>query len=310
MKPHKLLLILSLMIFSTNIFAQNNDMKARMEFEDAETAYQNQDYSKTVTHLENAEKLLGKPTGKTRYLLILALNKNLAQDYQYQDLEKLKKLSKHYLDNYTTDTEKYREIYDLSNSLNRDYPKNLEEFNIVLQKREEQKKIIQKKEEINKANANFVQKIRTFKPSLGGVSLGMNYNEFPSNLKSGSYKKYHYSNYDEVSSGDYKSNNEIYFVRLNKNEEGAFQIIFNTVSTKRKNKEETLAQFEKMYESLVNAVGKENVYRGEDKNDYWKFIVIQTPKQKGYQYKITYREGLKTNNIMISEELSSKEFTF
>ena len=59
--------------------------------------------------------------------MILALNKRLPVDYEYQDLEKIKKLSKHYLDNYTTDTEKYREIYDLSNSLNRDYPKNLEE---------------------------------------------------------------------------------------------------------------------------------------------------------------------------------------
>ena len=52
MKLQKLLLILSFMLFSVgNTFAQNNDMKARMEFEDAETAYQNQDYSKAVTHL-------------------------------------------------------------------------------------------------------------------------------------------------------------------------------------------------------------------------------------------------------------------
>src|SRR5690606_13458888 len=115
MKPHKLLLILSFMLFSVgNTCAQNNDMKARMEFEDAETAYQNQDYSKAVTHLESAEKLLGKPTGKTRYLLILSKANVFSntEGYEYKDLEKLRGLCKHYLDNYTTDSEKYREIYD------------------------------------------------------------------------------------------------------------------------------------------------------------------------------------------------------
>ena len=133
-----------LLCFAVQGFAQNNDMKARMEFEDAETAYSNKDYSKAVTHLESAEKLLGKPTGKTRYLLILALNKNLAQDYQYQDLEKLRGLCKHYLDNYTTDTEKYREIYDLSNNLDKNYPKNLEEYNQIKQEKQEKLRLAQR----------------------------------------------------------------------------------------------------------------------------------------------------------------------
>ncbi len=142
MKLQKLLLIISFIAFSTsNIFAQNNDMKARIEFEDAETAYQNQDYSKAITHLESAEKLLGKPTSKTRYLLILALNKNLPQDYEYQDLEKIKKLSKHYIDNYTTDTEKYRDIYQISNNLNNNYPKTLEEYNAYVDKKKKDKEM-------------------------------------------------------------------------------------------------------------------------------------------------------------------------
>ena len=138
MKPHKLLLILSFMLFSVgNTFAQNNDMKARMEFEDAETAYQNQDYSKAVTHLESAEKLLGKPTSKTRYLLILSKANVFSntEGYEYKDLEKLRGLCKHYLDNYTTDSEKYREIYDLSNVLNKDFPKTEQEYNQLVFKK-------------------------------------------------------------------------------------------------------------------------------------------------------------------------------
>lgn len=165
MKPHKLLLILSFMLFSVgNTFAQNNDMKARMEFEDAETAYQSQNYSKAVTHLENTEKQLGKPTGKTRYLLILALNKNLTQDYEYQDLEKLKKLSKHYLDNYTADSEKYRDVYDLSNNLDKNYPKSLAEYNQIKQKKGEQQKrlSIEKKEREEFERAEKIKKAQKY----------------------------------------------------------------------------------------------------------------------------------------------------
>lgn len=142
MKTSKLLFIITFMVFGTgNIFAQNNDMKARIEYEDAETAYSNQNYGKAVEHLENAERFLGKATAKTRYLLILSLSKNLSKGYEYKDLEKLRKLSKHYLDNYTTtDTDKYREIYDLSNNLDRNYPKSLAEYNKLKQEKEEQQK--------------------------------------------------------------------------------------------------------------------------------------------------------------------------
>lgn len=140
MKKYILTIVMALG-FVVQGFAQNNDMKARMEYEDAETAYQSQDYQKAVTHLESAEKLLGKPTAKTRYLLILALNNNLSQNYEYKDLEKLRNLTKHYVDNYTTDVEKYRDIYDLSNSL-KNYPKSLEEFNQFVQ--EQKTRIVEK----------------------------------------------------------------------------------------------------------------------------------------------------------------------
>ncbi len=143
MKLHRLFLILTLMVFSTNGFAQNgNEMKAKMAVEDAETAYQSQDYQKAITLLESAEKLLGRATARTRYSLILALNKNLTQDYEYKDLEKLRNLTRHYLDNYTTDIEKYRDIYDLSNNIDKDYPKNLEEFNQFVQ--EQKTRIVEK----------------------------------------------------------------------------------------------------------------------------------------------------------------------
>jgi hypothetical protein len=177
MKLQKLLLIVTFMVFSTgNIFAQNNDMKARMEYEDAETAYSNQNYSKAIEHLENAEKFLGKATAKTRYLLILSLSKNLSSDYEYKDLEKLRTLCKHYLDNYTTDTEKYRDIYDLSNNLNKNYPKSLEEYNKFKQEQEEQ----QKRLAIEKREREELERVERIKKSQKYVlDLARKYNYQP-----------------------------------------------------------------------------------------------------------------------------------
>ncbi len=75
MKLRKLLLIITFMVFSTgNIFAQN-EMKARIVYEDAETAFQNQEYEKTITLLTEAEKLLGKWSAKIGYLKIVSLDK-------------------------------------------------------------------------------------------------------------------------------------------------------------------------------------------------------------------------------------------
>ncbi len=134
MKLQKLLLIISFIAFSTgNIFAQNNDMKARIEFEDAETAYQNQDYSKAITHLESAEKLLGKATAKTGYLKVLSLDKLISEEtYEYENLEKLRILSKKYVDSYSkVDADKFKEVYSINKKLS-DYPKSKEELEILI----------------------------------------------------------------------------------------------------------------------------------------------------------------------------------
>ncbi len=181
----KSLTIIMLLFFAVQGFAQNNDMKARMEFEDAETAYQNQDYSKAVTHLESAEKLLGKPTGKTRYLLILAKANVFSntEGYEYKDLEKLRGLCKHYLDNYTTDSEKYREIYDLSNVLNKDFPKTEQEYNrIIFEKLKEKQERTKKDMEQKTAEIDELKQAQNYVKSLaqkyGGFVSDITVDEF------------------------------------------------------------------------------------------------------------------------------------
>jgi TPR repeat protein len=121
MKLQKLLLIIAFMVFSTgNIFAQNNDMKARIEYEDAETAYQNGDYEKTITHLTETEKLLGFWTAKAGYLKIIVLDRIIDYDYYGQEwndnMTELYRQVKEYM-KYANknpdkiDTDKMREIY-------------------------------------------------------------------------------------------------------------------------------------------------------------------------------------------------------
>lgn len=126
------ILVIVFILLSLMGFAQN-DMKARMEYEDAEIAYQNGKYSEAISHLETAEKLLGKATGKTRYLLVLALSKGLRENYEYKDLETLRAFITHYLDNYQADAGKYREIYDLFNNMEKSYPGDLATYNKIKQ---------------------------------------------------------------------------------------------------------------------------------------------------------------------------------
>lgn len=304
MKPHKLLLIISFIAFSTsNIFAQNNDMKARMEFEDAETAYQNQDYSKAVTHLESAEKLLGKPTGKTRYLLILALNKNLAQDYEYQDLEKLKKISKHYLDNYTTDTEKYRDVYDLSNNLDKNYPKNMEQYITYRKEYERLSLEKQKKENEKKEKEQLANKIKNFRSNLNGVVLGSTYDQMPSSAKNilsvktstGYTRKYKSLGQDEagITSVDISNNR------------GVYRIHSNFHSGRKKDRNEIYKNFERISNDLINLVGEANVTKKEEINEYWNIVTISTSKNIGYYYEISFQETIKAFNwVFIKESLS------
>lgn len=299
MKLHRLFLILTFMVFSTNSFAQNNDMKARMEFEDAETAYQSQDYRKTVTHLESAERLLGKPTAKTRYLLILSLNeilpasKNLPNSYKYEDLEKLRNLTKHYVDNYTTDTEKYRDIYDLYNHLNRNYPKTLAEYNQIQQaddeKREqkikqEKEKLKQEAEELKQAQAY----VTTLAQKYGGFVSDITVDEFANTSQE------HHA-YLKGKKGDWKYDEKrvgLVGIRYDKdNGSVAYYGYLESYFKPRTPDEQTQEAFKKLAKEILTNIPKEyyKIYHNKNfidiehfliDNEYWShdpIIVIKVP---------------------------------
>ncbi len=123
MKPQKLFLILSFILFSTNnIFAQN-EMKARIEYEDAEMAFQNKDFKSALSHLEKAETALGKWTAKISYLKIMATDKVIEYEEWNEELKKLKQEVTAYMKYANTnpeniDMERVREIYTVEEKVN------------------------------------------------------------------------------------------------------------------------------------------------------------------------------------------------
>ena len=123
MKLYKVLLIISILLFSTNnIFAQN-EMKARIEYEDAETAFQNKDFKLALSHLEKAESALGKWTAKISYLKIMATDKVIEYSEWNEELKKLKQEVTAYMKYANTnpeniDMERVREIYVVEEKVN------------------------------------------------------------------------------------------------------------------------------------------------------------------------------------------------
>lgn len=91
MKLQKLLFILTFMVLNTgNIFAQNNELKAKIEYEDAETAFQNGDYNKTIAHLDKARTFLGFWTSKISYLKIISTDKIIKYGHWDNQFDELK----------------------------------------------------------------------------------------------------------------------------------------------------------------------------------------------------------------------------
>ena len=75
--------------------AQNsNDMQARFKFQDAQTAYDNGDYSTTLSKLGEVQKLLGNANPKILYLRIMAEYKSIDFADEYANIPLLRALKK------------------------------------------------------------------------------------------------------------------------------------------------------------------------------------------------------------------------
>src|SRR5690606_8153382 len=75
----QLFLLITLGFMTVQVFAQSDELKARIEYGEAEKAFSEEDFGLAIKHLDKAEALLGQWTPLTGYLRILCLDK--ATDY-------------------------------------------------------------------------------------------------------------------------------------------------------------------------------------------------------------------------------------
>lgn len=304
MKLRKLLLIITFMVFSTgNIFAQN-EMKARIEFEDAELAYSNKDYNKAIMYLDNAEKLLGGKKERIEYLRILSLYKLFFESHHYDDFVNIKNISQYYLESFTTDKDKYKEIYDISSELKK-YPQTKPEFEKMATERKSKSEQQQKEVEL-------IQKLKQFKPNLGGAELGVSWEELPSSVrgvltsKLNSDDKLGYGYYSELDK-NYVPNQGIHMVQFMNKDNKSHLVGYTALKGKKKDSKGIYASFEKMKEELVKVVGEKNITIETESNEFSKTIRVKTTSGLGYSYWIEYVEGSKLFNFSIVYEYLSVE---
>src|SRR4051812_45608972 len=121
-------LVLAFLLICGTVTAQNNI--AKLKYEDAEEAFNQDDYETALIKLNDAEKLFGKVNPPILYLRIMAQNQILDSKVLYSDdfndilLSLRKNVTKYLTDfeNAPNNETKYREIYKVGEDLDR-YPK-------------------------------------------------------------------------------------------------------------------------------------------------------------------------------------------
>lgn len=93
---HKLITILVLILSSIQVWAQN-DLKARIQFEEAEEAFAAGDYQTAATKALETERLLGKWSHKISYIIIISLNKTMPFEPDKEILKTLRSQVNQYM---------------------------------------------------------------------------------------------------------------------------------------------------------------------------------------------------------------------
>lgn len=118
MSKNLILLFAGLLIFQISM-AQT--AIAKLKFEDAEEAFEKNDYKVVLTKLDEAEKLFGQTNPPILYLRIIAQSKNISlqDDIDIEDIAMLRSNCTSYLKNYEHIEgieEKYKEVYKVYDS--------------------------------------------------------------------------------------------------------------------------------------------------------------------------------------------------
>ncbi|HQS25426.1 MAG TPA: hypothetical protein PLJ41_13365 [Sediminibacterium sp.] len=140
---------------------------AKLKFEDAEIAYNNQDYVKATQKLDEAEKLFGKSNPPILHLRILILDKQVQKETDWPSLDKLMTSCLSFLKDYENVEaleEKYRDVYKIYAAVTDKYGSNEEEYKAYLKKQKDKQIAIEESEK------NRPAKVYVFRQTgIGGV---------------------------------------------------------------------------------------------------------------------------------------------
>ncbi len=114
-------IIILLLLTITGITSYSQATLAKFKYEEAEEAFQKNDYKLVYKNLDEVEKILGGANPKTLYLRISAQVKHIGSDpdIDFETIEKARSNVKTYLAKYESpdNEERYRDVYKYSQQL-------------------------------------------------------------------------------------------------------------------------------------------------------------------------------------------------
>ncbi|MCL9770401.1 hypothetical protein NAT47_08225 [Flavobacterium sp. HXWNR69] len=136
----KVLFLLFFTFLCETIFAQGGAL-ADLKFEEAEIAFNNQNYETTIKKLDEFDKTYGKITAKSLYLRIVCQNKLLIKDKIFESEEEfnlllsLRKNVSIYIKAMESEEldDKFREIYKINEDL-KIYPATIKDYKLAITK--------------------------------------------------------------------------------------------------------------------------------------------------------------------------------
>ena len=118
----KNILYLLTLLSTQLLLSQSNEIKARIEFEDAEKYFSDANYNEALTHLNNAQKLIGSWNHKISYMKIMCYDaivnyNDWDQSLKILDEEVLVYMTYADKNSNNVNTDKFRKIYEIDKKI-------------------------------------------------------------------------------------------------------------------------------------------------------------------------------------------------
>lgn len=284
-----------------------NDIKAKIEYEEAEKAFSENNYTISLQRLNEAEKMLGKTNTKILYLKIICQNEIIKPE-PYASFEALVDIRKN-CDAYMKMTDKkpdmydkYKEVYKIKQDLEI-YPKSLLDFNLKKEENLNAKKVEnEKRKEVAREKEAFMNDLFervnfTFEPDKSLDYYTSKYPEFNTFIKKAKKTK----NGDKTSYtfklGIGRVFGKLFKVELfdvtTKNDKVVY--VYYTIMVGKNNESEDVAnEYERLIQQAKNSYGTQSVIKSKFSET---LIYIESKNLKfnclvNYNYQSYNNEGI------------------